>query len=171
MHNQIELIYTSQAAQEAYEGDTAEPTGPAYATEHSAAFDVRAIIPNAIVIQPGDQYQIPIGIKLNMRNVQTFPGLKLAALILPRSGRGSKEGLCIANTIGLIDEDFQGEMQFTAWARPTKSEGSAPVVITPGERIGQLMFVYAPRFGFNVVQAFSAATERGEGGFGSTGNT
>lgn len=168
----IELIYTSEEAKRAYEGDTAEPNGPQYATEHSAAFDVRAIIPEAVIIQPGEQYQIPIGIKLNMRSVEHIipRGLKLAALILPRSGRGSKEGLCIANTVGLIDEDFQGEISFTAWARPTKAEGSAPIVIQPGERIGQLMLTYAPRFGFAVVKAFSATTNRGEGGFGSTGN-
>lgn len=169
----IEIIYTSEYAQRAYEGGAITNAGPQYATEHAAAFDVRAIIPETIVLQPGEQCQIPIGIKLNLRSVEQIlpPSLKLAALILPRSGRGSKEGLCIANTIGLIDEDFQGEISFTAWARPvTLKVAPPPILIQPGERIGQLMLTYAPRFGFSVVSQFSEQTARGEGGFGSTGN-
>jgi len=167
----IEIIYTSEYAQRAYEGGAITNAGPQYATEHSAAFDVRAIIDEPITIMPGEQYNISTGLKLNMRSVESMipPGMKLAALIMPRSGRGSKEGLCIANTVGLIDEDYLGVCSFTAWARPTKAEGSAPVVINPGERIGQLMFVFVPRFDFKVVEQFSTTTARGEGGFGSTG--
>lgn len=170
----IEIIYTSEYAQRAYEGGAITNAGPQYATEHSAAFDVRAMIDEAITLQPGEQRMVGTGIKLNMGTAHDglggiAQGMKVAALVIPRSGRGSKEGLNIANTIGLIDEDYQGEVFFTVWARPTAPEGSKPLTIEPGERIGQLLFTYAPRFDFSVVREFSQATARGEGGFGSTG--
>lgn len=181
----LELIYTSREAALAYENiadcdvGSVLASGPAYGSAHAAAFDLRAIIDSPMTLLPGEQHMIKTGIKLNMRSVEHAipPGVKLAALILPRSGRGTKEGLCIANTIGLIDEDFQGEISFCAWARPTSGHvntgngrlGGTPVFIEPGERIGQLMFVYAPRFEFSVVSEFSSTTERGEGGYGSTG--
>jgi dUTP pyrophosphatase len=180
----IELIYTSREAVLAYENiDAADnlglADGPRYSSEHAAAFDLRAMIADPITILPGEQYMIPTGIKLNMRHAEQFLplGVKLAAVIMPRSGRGSKEGLCIANTVGLIDEDYQGEITFCAWARPTNGHvnsanhrlGGTPIHIEPGERIGQLMFVYAPRPNFSVVESFSTTTERGEGGYGSTG--
>lgn len=173
----IEIIYTSEAAQRAYEGCAITNAGPQYATEHSAAFDLRAMIDDAITLQPGEQRMIGTGIKLNMgaahgeNGYGIQPSMKVAALVIPRSGRGSKEGLNIANTVGLIDEDYQGEIFFTVWARPTAPEGSKPLTIQPGERIGQLLFTISPRFDFKVVEQFSKATARGEGGFGSTGKS
>lgn len=180
----IEIKYTSDAAQRAYEaaslneGD-APAQGPAYGSARAGAFDLRAMIDSHIVLLPGAQHSIPVGIALNMMpsyaELDSFFGM--AAIILPRSGRGANEGLCIANTIGLIDADFQGEITFTAWARPmtgfinsSRQLAGEPLVIKPGERIGQLMFVPVLRPPMRVVKEFSSTTERGAGGFGSTGN-
>lgn len=168
----IELIYTTEAAAKAYGAD-----GPQYSTDGAAAFDLRAMTDTAICILPSEQVMIPTGIRLNMTTEDCGPDLRISAIALPRSGRGSKEGLVLGNTIGLIDEDYQGEIMICAWARPTSGhmnaanhrQGGTPVHIEPGERIAQLMFVPVIRPAFKVVAEFSGKTERGDGGFGSTG--
>lgn len=168
----IEIIYTSEAAAKYYGEE-----GPQYSTDGAAAIDLRAMIDTAITILPSEQVMIPTGIKLNMTTEDCGPDLRIAAIALPRSGRGSKEGLILGNTVGLIDEDYQGEIMICAWARPTNGHinsqnhriGGQPIHIEPGERFAQLMFVPVIRPQFKVVSAFSAKTERGDGGFGSTG--
>lgn len=170
----IELIYTTEAAAKAYGSE-----GPQYSTDGAAAFDLRAMISEAVCILPSEQVMIPTGIRLNMGADDFFlhGNYKMAAVVIPRSGRGSKEGLVLGNTAGLIDLDFQGEIMICAWARPTSGhinaanhrQGGTPVHIEPGERIAQLMFVPVIRPAFKVVAEFSGRTERGAGGFGSTG--
>jgi dUTP pyrophosphatase len=166
----IELIYTTEAAAKAYGSE-----GPQYSTDGAAAFDLRAMIDTAISILPSEQVMIPTGIRLNMAYGSNLTNI--AAVVIPRSGRGSKEGLVLGNVVGLIDEDYQGEVMICAWARPTSGhmntanhrQGGNPIHIEPGERIAQMMFVPVIRPAFRVVAEFSAKTERGSGGFGSTG--
>lgn len=166
----IELIYTTEAAAKAYGKE-----GPQYSTDGAAAFDLRAMVDEAICILPSEQVMIPTGIRLNMAYGSNLTNI--AAIVIPRSGRGSKEGLVLANTIGLIDEDYQGEIMICAWARPTSGhinaanhrQGGTPIRIEPGERIAQMMFVPVIRPAFKVVVEFSAKTVRGDSGFGSTG--
>lgn len=168
----IEIIYTSEEAAKAY-GEN----GPQYSTEGAAAFDLRAMIDEPVVILPSEQLMIPTGLKLNMAAAWRPDDLRWAAIAMPRSGRGTNEGLCIANTVGLIDEDYQGEIKLFVYARPTNGHvnsannriGGQPIHIEPRERIAQLMFIPAARPLFKVVSEFSKATERGENGFGSTG--
>ena len=165
----IELQYTSPEA-EKYYGEQ----GPRYGSQYAAAIDLRAAINEAITILPGEQALIPTGVRLNMMGGD----LSMAAIALPRSGKGTKEGLVLANTAGLIDQDYQGEIMLACWARPTSGHlnpiinrlGGNPVHIEPWERIAQLMFVPVLRVGFNVVSKFSGDTKRGNDGFGSTGN-
>jgi dUTP pyrophosphatase len=167
----IEIIYTTEAAARAY-GEEA----PQYGSAGAAAFDLRAMIDAPMTILPAEQKFIPTGIRLNMAE-QERAAFNLAAIALPRSGRGSKEGLVLGNTAGLIDEDFQGEIMLCAWARPTDGHinaqnyriGGRPIHIEPGERVAQLMFIPVLRPQFKVVTEFSKTTERGAGGFGSTG--
>lgn len=168
----IEIIYTTEAAAKAY-GEN----GPQYSSSGAAAFDLRAMIDAPTVILPSEQKMIPTGIKLNMAE-QDITVFNVAAIALPRSGRGSKEGLVLGNTLGLIDEDYQGEIVLCCWARPTDGHinaknsrvGGQAIHIEPGERIAQLMFVPILRPTFRVVSEFSTDSERGDGGFGSTGD-
>lgn len=174
----IEVIYTSDEARAAY-GDA----GPQYATAGACAIDLRAMIEHPLTILTGEQAMIPTGIKLHpvfgdhpLKTAQ--PPVKLAGLILPRSGKGSKEGLVLGNTVGLCDEDYQGEVMICAWARPidgyinpsSNRLAGHPVRIEPGERIAQMMFVPAFQPAFRVVSEFSATTARGDGGFGHSGS-
>ena len=130
---------------------------PAYATAGSAGVDLRACLDEPLLLAPGATVLIPTGLAIYLED----PGL--AAVILPRSGLGHKHGVVLGNLVGLIDSDYQGELKVSAWNR-----GTAPYTIAPFERIAQLVVVPVVQVEFDVVEAFSE-TERGAGGFGSSG--
>jgi deoxyuridine 5'-triphosphate nucleotidohydrolase len=130
---------------------------PAYATAGSAGVDLRACLDEPLLLAPGATELIPTGLAIYLED----PGL--AAVILPRSGLGHKHGVVLGNLVGLIDSDYQGELKVSAWNR-----GTAPYTIAPFERIAQLVVVPVVQVEFDVVEAFSE-TERGAGGFGSSG--
>ena len=130
---------------------------PAYATAGSAGVDLRACLDEPLLLAPGATVLIPTGLAIYLED----PGL--AAVILPRSGLGHKHGVVLGNLVGLIDSDYQGELKVSAWNR-----GTAPYTIAPFERIAQLVVVPVVQVEFDVVEAFTQ-TERGAGGFGSSG--
>jgi dUTP pyrophosphatase len=130
---------------------------PAYATAGSAGLDLRACLDGPLVLQPGQTALLPTGLALHIAD----PGL--AAVILPRSGLGHRHGIVLGNLVGLIDSDYQGPLMVSCWNR-----GSEAFVVQPMERIAQLVVVPVVRATFRRVQAFDAS-QRGEGGFGSTG--
>lgn len=130
---------------------------PAYATGGSAAMDLRAAPAGAVTLAPGDSALIPTGLAIHIGD----PGW--CALILPRSGLGHKHGLVLGNLTGLIDADYQGPLMISCWNR-----GSEPFTIQPGDRIAQLLVTPVARVAWRVVEDF-AESERGGGGFGSTG--
>jgi dUTP pyrophosphatase len=132
---------------------------PAYATDGAAAMDLRACLTEPLTITPGETVLIPSGIAISIHD----PGL--VALLVPRSGLGIKHGIVLANTVGVIDSDYQGEIGIGVYNR-----GSKPYTIEPGERICQMMFVPVHQVALQVVAEFSKETERGSGGFGSTGS-
>lgn len=131
---------------------------PHYATPGSAGLDLRACLDEALELAPGQTVLVPTGIAIHLAD----PGL--AAMILPRSGLGHKHGIVLGNLVGLIDSDYQGQLMVSMWNR-----GQLPFTIAPLERIAQLVVVPVLQVGFNVVDEFSAS-DRGEGGFGSTGH-
>jgi len=133
------------------------PTLPAYATPGSAGLDLRACIDAPLVLQPGQAELVPTGLALHIGD----PGL--AAMLLPRSGLGHKQGLVLGNLVGLIDSDYQGPLMVSAWNR-----GAAAVTINPLDRIAQMVIVPVVQARFRVVEQFDASA-RGAGGFGSTG--
>jgi dUTP pyrophosphatase len=130
---------------------------PAYATSGSAGLDLRACLDAPLTLQANAWQLVPTGIAIYLQN----PGY--AALILPRSGLGHKHGIVLGNLVGLIDSDYQGQLMVSAWNR-----SDVAFTIEPLERIAQLVIVPVLQAEFNVVDAF-AASERGEGGYGSTG--
>ena len=130
---------------------------PAYATPGSAGLDLRAMLKQDTVLEPGQTILIPTGLSIYVGD----PGL--AALILPRSGLGHKHGIVLGNLVGLIDSDYQGQIFVSVWNR-----GRASFTIQPMERIAQLVVVPVLQVGFNLVDSFDAST-RGADGFGSTG--
>ena len=130
---------------------------PAYATPGSAGLDLRACLDAAITLAPGQTTLIPTGLAIHIAD----PGL--AALILPRSGLGHKQGIVLGNLVGLIDSDYQGPLMVSCWNR-----GSQAFTIQPMERIAQMVIVPVVQASFRVVEGFDAS-QRGEGGFGSTG--
>jgi dUTP pyrophosphatase len=130
---------------------------PAYATPGSAGLDLRACTEGPLVIEPGQAALIPTGIALHIGD----PGL--AAMILPRSGLGHKHGIVLGNLVGLIDSDYQGPLMVSCWNR-----GQAAFTVQPMDRIAQLVIVPVVQARFRQVQEFNAS-DRGEGGFGSTG--
>ena len=130
---------------------------PAYATPGSAGLDLRACIEHVMTLHPGETELIPTGMAIHIGD----PGY--AAMILPRSGLGHKHGIVLGNLVGLIDSDYQGQLLVSCWNR-----GRERFLLNPLERIAQLVIVPIVQAGFNVVDDF-AASERGEGGFGSTG--
>lgn len=146
---------------------------PTYGTNGSAALDLRAAISDPIVIPAGGCELIDTGISVYVKDPE------YAAVILPRSGLGHKKGLVLGNGTGLIDSDYQGPLMVSAFNRnpapfPIPSLNALakePVVISPGDRIAQLMFIPVARANLLVVDTFDEGTERGEGGFGSTGVT
>ncbi len=130
---------------------------PAYATAGAAGLDLRACLPAPIELAAGATTLVPTGIALHIGD----PGL--AAMILPRSGLGHKHGIVLGNLVGLIDSDYQGQIFVSVWNR-----SHASFTIQPLERIAQLVIVPVVQASFNVVDSFEES-ERGEGGFGSTG--
>jgi dUTP pyrophosphatase len=130
---------------------------PTYATEGSAGIDLRACLDDALVIRPGETHLIPTGMAMHIAN----PGY--AAMILPRSGLGHKHGIVLGNLVGLIDSDYQGQLLVSCWNR-----GNAEFTINVGERIAQLVIVPVIQARFEVVSEFNAS-QRGAGGFGSSG--
>lgn len=130
---------------------------PAYATSGAAGLDLRACLAAPTELAPGATTLVPTGIALHIAD----PGL--AAMILPRSGLGHKQGIVLGNLVGLIDSDYQGQIFVSVWNR-----GHAPFTIQPLERIAQLVIVPVVQASFNVVDSFEESA-RGEGGFGSTG--
>ncbi len=131
---------------------------PAYATPGSAGLDLRACIDQVLELQPGQAELIPTGLSIHVSD----PGY--AALILPRSGLGHRHGIVLGNLVGLIDADYQGPLMVSCWNR-----GSAVYRMEPLERIAQLVIVPVQQVDFEVVDSF-VASERGAGGFGSTGS-
>ena len=131
---------------------------PQHATPGSAGMDLRACIAAPLVLAPGQVELIPTGISIFVED----PGL--AALLLPRSGLGHKNGIVLGNLIGLIDSDYQGPLMVSCWNR-----GNAPFTINPGDRIAQLVIVPVVQAEFDVVADFATST-RGSGGFGSSGH-
>lgn len=132
---------------------------PTYATSGSAAVDLRACLDQPRTVQSGETALIPSGIAISIHD----PGL--VALLVPRSGLGIKHGIILANTVGVIDSDYQGEIGIGIVNR-----GALPYTIEPGERICQMMFVPVTQVTLEIVAEFSKETERGTGGFGSTGS-
>ena len=130
---------------------------PGYATPGAAGIDLRACIDTALELAPGQTELVPTGMAIHIGRSD------LAALILPRSGLGHKHGIVLGNLVGLIDSDYQGQLFVSMWNR-----GSHAFVVKPLERIAQLVIVPVVQVAFNVVEEFSAS-ERGIGGFGSTG--
>jgi dUTP pyrophosphatase len=130
---------------------------PAYATPGAAGLDLRACVPVPLTLEPGQTELVPTGIAIHLDD----PGL--AAIILPRSGLGHKHGIVLGNLVGLIDSDYQGQIFVSTWNR-----GRATFVIEPLERLAQLVIVPVVQVRMNVVEEF-APSERGAGGFGSTG--
>ena len=130
---------------------------PAYATGGSAGLDLRAAIDEPLLIEPGQTHLIPTGLSMHIGD----PGY--AAMILPRSGLGHKHGIVLGNLVGLIDSDYQGPLMVSAWNRSLTS-----YTLQPLERLAQLVVVPIAQVQFDLVEEFNAS-ERGEGGFGSTG--
>ncbi len=130
---------------------------PQYATPGSAGLDLRACVTAPLTLNPRQTELIPTGIAIHIQD----PGY--AAMILPRSGLGHKHGIVLGNLVGLIDSDYQGQLFVSTWNR-----GNAAFVINPMERLAQLVVIPILQVEFNVVDEFSAS-ERGAGGFGSTG--
>ncbi len=130
---------------------------PSYATEGSAGLDLRAATDQDFILQAGSSELIPTGLAIYLKDT------RLAAMILPRSGLGHKNGIVLGNLVGLIDSDYQGELKISVWNRSAE-----PFTITPGMRIAQLVIVPVLQVEFNLVQDFDL-TQRAEGGFGSSG--
>ena len=136
-------------------GDTFEM--PDYQTSGSAGIDLLACLDEPLVIQPGETELIPSGIAVYIRDPS------LAAVLLPRSGLGHKKGLVLGNLVGLIDSDYQGQVFISCWNR-----GKENCLIEPGMRLAQMVFLPIEQVDFNLVDSFEES-DRGEGGFGHTG--
>jgi dUTP pyrophosphatase len=130
---------------------------PAYATTGSAGLDLRACLDEPLTLKPGETALVPTGLAIHVGD----PGY--AALILPRSGLGHKHGIVLGNLVGLIDSDYQGQLMISTWNR-----GETMFVLNPMERLAQLVIVPVVQAEFNIVDDFETS-ERGVGGFGSTG--
>ncbi len=130
---------------------------PAYATPGSAGLDLRACIGQPLELKPGQTELVPTGMAIHLADSG------VAAMVIPRSGLGHKHGIVLGNLVGLIDSDYQGQIFVSVWNR-----GSAAFTLNPLERIAQLVIVPVLRVRFNRVDEF-ARSERGAGGFGSTG--
>lgn len=131
---------------------------PAYATPGSAGLDLRACLDAPLTLAPGEWQLVPTGMAIHLAD----PGY--AAMILPRSGMGHKHGIVLGNLVGLIDSDYQGQLMVSAWNR-------SPTAFTlqPMDRLAQLVIVPVVQPSFRLVEEFGAVSQRGEGGYGSTG--
>jgi len=132
---------------------------PHYATDGAAGLDLRACIDKPLTLAAGAAQLVPSGVAIHLAD----PGL--AAMVLPRSGLGHKHGIVLGNLVGLIDSDYQGQVMVSVWNR-----SGAAFTINPMDRIAQLVVVPVLRVKLNVVEEF-AISERGAGGFGSTGHS
>jgi dUTP pyrophosphatase len=130
---------------------------PAYGTPGSAGLDLRACIDAPVTIEPGATVLIPTGLAIHIAD----PGY--CAMILPRSGMGHKNGIVLGNLVGLIDSDYQGQLMISTWNR-----SQSAFTLQPLDRLAQLVIVPVMQVAFNVVDEFDAS-DRGAGGFGSTG--
>lgn len=130
---------------------------PTYATEGSAGLDLRACLDEPLEIPPGETRLISTGMAIHLANQN------IAATILPRSGLGHKHGIVLGNLVGLIDSDYQGPLMISCWNR-----SQSAYTVQPGERVAQLVIVPVLKVAFEVVDEFKQ-TDRGEGGFGSSG--
>jgi dUTP pyrophosphatase len=130
---------------------------PEYATPGAAGLDLRACVESPLVIEPGTTHLVKTGIAIHIGDP------KYAALILPRSGLGHRHGIVLGNLVGLIDSDYQGELMVSTWNR-----GATAFTLNPLERLAQLVIVPVMQAAFNIVDDFDVS-ERGAGGFGSTG--
>ena len=130
---------------------------PEYATEGSAGLDLRACLDAPLEVKPGETHLIDTGLAIHLEDPNT------AATILPRSGLGHKHGIVLGNLVGLIDSDYQGPLKVSCWNR-----GDTTYIVEPGERIAQLVIIPVLKANFQVVDEFKK-TERGNGGFGSSG--
>ena len=133
---------------------------PTYATPGSAGLDLRACLDAPLTLQPNAWQLVPTGMAIHLAD----PGY--AALILPRSGLGHKHGIVLGNLVGLIDSDYQGQLMVSCWNRSQEA-----FTIQPMERIAQMVIVPVVQARFNVVTEFDAPSERGAGGYGSTGKS
>ena len=133
---------------------------PTYATAGSAGLDLRACLDAPLTLAPNAWQLVPTGLAIHLAD----PGY--AAVILPRSGLGHKHGIVLGNLVGLIDSDYQGQLMVSAWNR-----SDVVFTIAPMERIAQMVIVPVVQARFNVVNDFAAASERGAGGYGSTGRS
>ena len=131
---------------------------PAYGTDGSAGMDLRACIDEKITLKPGQTELIPTGIAIHIEDNS------MAATILPRSGLGHKHGIVLGNLVGLIDSDYQGQLFVSMWNR-----GDTVFEIESGDRIAQIVFVPVIQVEFEQVDEFGDS-DRGDGGFGSTGH-
>jgi len=131
---------------------------PSYATDGSAAIDLRACLKEQIGIQPGETVLVGSGIAINIKDSN------IVGIIVPRSGLGIKKGIVLANTMGVIDSDYQGEIKIGLFNR-----GQNQYLVKPGERICQMLFMPVIKATLKLVQEFSNATYRGSGGLGHTG--
>jgi len=131
---------------------------PAYATPGSAGLDLRACLDAPLTLQANAWKLVPTGMAIHLNDPA------YAALILPRSGLGHKHGIVLGNLVGLIDSDYQGQLMVSAWNR-----SDVAFTIEPMERIAQLVIVPVVQAQFNLVDEFTGTSERGEGGYGSTG--
>jgi dUTP pyrophosphatase len=130
---------------------------PAYATPGSAGLDLRACLTEPLTLAPNAWQLVPTGMAMYLKD----PGY--AAMILPRSGLGHKHGIVLGNLVGLIDSDYQGQLMVSAWNR-----SEVPYTLQPMERLAQLVIVPVVQASFTLVDDF-APTQRGAGGYGSTG--
>lgn len=130
---------------------------PTYATEGSAGMDLRALLDEALIIEPASTHLVRTGLAIHLADPS------LAGIILPRSGLGHKHGIVLGNLVGLIDSDYQGELMISVWNR-----GQTAFTLEPGERLAQYVIVPVIQAELELVSDFTA-TERGAGGFGSSG--
>lgn len=131
---------------------------PSYATPGSAGLDLRACLDAPLVLAPNAWQLVPTGMAIHLADPA------YAALILPRSGLGHKHGIVLGNLVGLIDSDYQGQLMVSAWNR-----SDVVYALQPMERLAQLVIVPVVQAAFRLVNEFESATQRGEGGYGSTG--
>jgi len=132
---------------------------PKYATPGSAGLDLRACLDEALTVAPGETHLIPTGMAIHIADPS------LCAMILPRSGLGHKHGIVLGNLVGLIDSDYQGQLFVSVWNR-----GDSTFTMEPGERMAQLVLVPVVQAQFDIVDEFDSS-DRGEGGFGSSGRS